>query len=263
MYLSLSLSSTATNATVLDAIRLALTGTTTLIGLGSACDMANSELLTDVSAGWTLVDSGTGFIVLSAPQETGTAIKFVRIRLISNSLSIDGMEAWNSTTVSGTNVTTAASISLAMPTVNQLNKLVLFSSNRFVAMQSTQNGVVSTLIYACEYTPIYPASLDKVRLLVSGRCVTQFNQDTQILLYNYSATVQTLDADFATTSTGQDTSGNLYAPAYPQFVNPASGGFVLGKLFGLLKTIALSQMEVTLNADSYAVIDTTTLIRKG
>ncbi len=109
MYANYAYLTGATQANILADLTALLTGETNKANLSASCDQANTVIVSDIAAGWTLHDNaaGSNLKVLKAPLVDDAAqYKYLMLDLATSlAVKIYGYESWNATAHTGTNVT--------------------------------------------------------------------------------------------------------------------------------------------------------------
>jgi hypothetical protein len=132
-----------TQAQVMSDLALLLSGSP-LSALSASCDKANSQLISTVAPGWTIVDTlaaNAGY-VLAASDANGLTTKNVKLfPPTSATLDILGYDTWNATTHVGTNTTTASTSVLAYSTPAILTYWLFATPRSLFIASSGQQGI--------------------------------------------------------------------------------------------------------------------------
>ncbi|MBF0146353.1 MAG: hypothetical protein HQL84_10070 [Magnetococcales bacterium] len=135
---------------VADMVKL-FTGETSLSNLSAQCNLARSELITTVPAGWSLHDAAPGgnFQVLKAPWADNLGYKYAKVGSLLDSGSpvniCHGYETWDATSHAGTGLSYLSDSGIYAQRFdpNGSGVLYLFSSARFMMMLGvTASGLV-------------------------------------------------------------------------------------------------------------------------
>ncbi|MBF0109282.1 MAG: hypothetical protein HQL76_08910 [Magnetococcales bacterium] len=135
---------------VADMVKL-LTGEANLANLSSQCNVARSELVTTIPAGWSVHDAQPGgdYQVLKAPWADNAGTKYAKVgSLLDSGASINichGYETWDASTHAGTGLAYLSGTGIYAQRFdpNGSGILYLFASARFMMMLGiTASGLV-------------------------------------------------------------------------------------------------------------------------
>ncbi|HIJ84110.1 MAG TPA: hypothetical protein HPQ00_07880 [Magnetococcales bacterium] len=135
-----------------------LTGETSLSNLSAQCNIAKSELVTIVPAGWTVHDAAPGgdYQVLKAPWADNQGYKYAKVGSLYDSSSSSyiniciGYESWDASTHTGSEMVYLSNMGLYAQRFNPNGPgtLYLFSSSRFMMLLGmTASGSVGGSTY--------------------------------------------------------------------------------------------------------------------
>lgn len=136
MYCKYATSSNVTSGLLLSDFVAAFTGENNVSNFSTSCDIPNSEIITDVSAGWIVHDNpGGDYQVLKASHlDSPAQYKFVKIEIINGSVKLTAYESWDEISHTGINQNPAAPI---VNNVSTLTVVHLFSSERMLGLRVT------------------------------------------------------------------------------------------------------------------------------
>ena len=133
-----------TQPNVASLIANVLAGETNPANLGSFVDAAQSTIISNTPAGWTIHDAaaGTNTIVIKAPlADDATKFKYAKIAVPTpTGVAITGAEDWNATTHTPTNLTANASSSSEYQIIDLTNGFTMYiaaNARGFVLMTTT------------------------------------------------------------------------------------------------------------------------------
>jgi hypothetical protein len=247
-----------TQAQVMSDLALLISGSP-LSALSASCDKANSQLISTIAPGWSIVDTlaANAGIVLAASDANGLTTKNVKL-YPSNASNFDivGYESWNATTHVGVSPTTATGIILPYSTPAILTYWIFATPRSLMIMSSGTVGIgaiefsrdaaylvgstypcfVTTALHSLCGVSGASMSVSRQKNMIAAGDVNGQAVNSATIANRNAAAVGVLTAPSQTTFDG---SGNIYYETRPIWV--ANGNMstnamgILGKLFDVLE----------------------------